>query len=137
MGIPIIAGRDFRDQDNPAFTPDPSDKPGPPGTGQGKRVAIVNESFARRFFGQKPAVGERLCRSRTFKMEESYEIVGVVKDARYFNVRRPAESMVYLPVWSDGSSIRTLCLRTTAAPEHIAGTVRREAAALDAAIPVQ
>jgi predicted permease len=136
MGIPIVAGRDFREQDNPAFTPDPSsDKLEPPGPGP--RVAIVNESFARRFFPRGSAVGGRLSRTRTFKMEESYEIVGVVKDARYFNVRRPTESMVYLPAWSFGSSIRTLCLRTRMNPEQIAGAVRREAAALDPAIPVQ
>src|SRR5262249_51893114 len=53
------------------------------------------------------------------------------------NVRRPTESMVYLPIWSDGSSIRTLCLRTKSKPELIAAAVRRDAASLDAAIPVQ
>src|SRR5262249_23630148 len=63
MGIPIVAGRDFRDQDNPAFTPDPSDRPAPPGKGPGPRVVIVNENFAHRFFPRGSAIGVRLSRT--------------------------------------------------------------------------
>ena len=137
LSIPIIAGRDFRDDDSPPFTPDQSDKPAPKGASSGPHVVIVNESFARRFFAHRSPIGERLCRDRVFKLEDSYEIVGVVKDARYFGLRKSTESMVYLPVWSDGSSIRTLCLRTAGSPERLAGMVRHEAAALDPAIPVQ
>ena len=47
------AGRDFREQDNPAFTPDPKEKPDPKDKATGPRVIIVNESFAKRFFANR------------------------------------------------------------------------------------
>ena len=69
-------------------------------------------------------------------MEESYEIIGVVKDAKYFGVREATESLVYVPAWRDGAGGKTLCLRTTGRPERVVASVRREVAALDRAIPV-
>jgi predicted permease len=136
LGIPLIAGRDFTALDNPAFTPDPSPKPDPKEKLSGPRVLIVNESFVKRFFANRSPLGARMCRGDKFKAEETYEIIGVVKDAKYFGVRVATEPMVYVPVWRDGSAEKTLCVRTTADPERIVGAIRREAAALDAAIPV-
>ena len=136
LGIPIIAGRDFRDQDSPAVTPDPKPKPDPADKTKGPRVVIINESMAKRFFSHQSPLGARLCRDSKFKMEESYEIIGVVKDAKYFGLREATDSMIYVPVWRDGAGGRTLCVRTTGRPERVVAAVRREAAALDAAIPV-
>ncbi len=136
LGIPLIAGRDFTDRDSPAVTPDPKPKPDPADKAKGPRVAIINETMAKRFFPRTSPLGARLCRDEKFKMEESYEIVGVVKDAKYFGVREATESMIYLPVWRDGSGGRTLCVRTTGRPERVVAAVRRETAQLDSAIPV-
>jgi len=136
LGIPLIAGRDFRDSDSPAFTPDPPDKPDPAAKRTGPRVLIVNESFARKFFAGRAAVGALMCRDDKFKMDEAYEIVGVVKDVKYFGVREATEPMVYVPVWRDGSGSRQLLVRTTADPERVVGAVRREAGLLDPAIPI-
>jgi predicted permease len=99
-------------------------------------VVIVNESFARKFFRNGQAVGARMCRGQKFKMEEAYEIVGVVKDAKYFGVRDATEPMVYVPVWRDGSGSRQLLVRTSGDPERVMGSIYRETAALDASIPV-
>jgi predicted permease len=136
LGIPLVAGRSFTDQDNPTFTPDPRLKPDPALNSQGPRVAIVNESFAKRFFANRSPLGERVSRNKQFKMEESLEIVGVVKDVRYFGLRKDTEPMMYIPIWRDGAGGRTLCIRTTGDPAHVAAVVRREAAALDPAIPI-
>ena len=136
LGIPIIGGRDFREQDSPAVTPDPKPKPDPADKTTGPRVVIINETMAKRFFPRQSPLGARLCRDEKFKMEESYEIVGVVKDAKYFGVREATESMIYVPVWRDGAGGRTLCLRTSGRPERAIAAVRREVAALDPAIPV-
>ena len=130
LGIPLIAGRDFRDTDSPAVTPDPKPKPDPADKTKGPRVVIINETMAKRFFSHQPAIGARLCRDSKFKMEESYEIVGVVKDAKYFGLREATDSMIYVPVWRDGAGGRTLCLRTTGKPERVVAAVRREAAQL-------
>jgi predicted permease len=136
LGIPIIAGRDFTEQDNPTVTPDPKPKPDPAEKTKGPRVVIINETVAKRFFPRQSPIGARLCRDEKFKMEESYEIVGVVKDARYFGVREATESMIYVPAWRDGAGGKTLCMRTTGRPERVVAAVRRDVAALDAAIPV-
>ena len=136
LGIPIIAGRDFTSQDSPAVTPDPKPKPDPADKTKGPRVVIINETMAKRFFAHQSPLGARLCRDEKFKMEESYEIVGVVKDAKYFGVREATESMIYVPVWRDGSGGKTLCVRTTGRPERVVRAVRRDVAGLDAAIPV-
>ena len=92
--------------------------------------------MAKRFFAHSSALGARICLDEKFKMEESYEVVGVVKDAKYFGVREATESMVYIPVWRDGAGGRTLCVRTTGRPENAIAAARREAAALDPSIPV-
>ncbi len=136
LGIPLIAGRDFTNLDSPTVTPDPKPKPDPADKLKGPRVVIINESMAKRFFPHQSPLGARLCRDDKFKMEESYEIVGVVKDAKYFGIREAAESMIYVPAWRDGAGGKTLCLRTTGRPERVIAAVRREAAALDPAIPV-
>ena len=60
IGTPLILGREFIDRD----------------TGASPKVAIVNEGFARRFFGDAPPLGRRVTSNST-----TYEIVGVVRDA--------------------------------------------------------
>lgn len=136
LGIPLIAGRDFTNQDYPAVTPDPKPKPDPADKLKGPRVVIINETMAKRFFPRTSPLGARLCRDEKFTMEESYEIVGVVKDAKYFGLREATESMIYVPAWRDGANGKTLCLRTTGRPERLVAAIRRDAAALDATIPV-
>ncbi len=136
LGIPLIAGREFRDQDSPTFTPDPASKPDPALRRAGPHVIIVNESFGKRFFAGRSPLGGRVCREEKFTMEDSFEIVGVVKDAEYYDVRRATEAMIYVPAWRDGAGQRTLVVRTNADPESITGAIRGEAAALDPAIPV-
>ena len=77
-GIPLLAGRDFADSDT-AVSP---------------KVAIVNESMARKYFGARSPLGYHI----TFKpwKEEpvSYTIVGVCADARYNSLRNEIE-----PIW--------------------------------------
>ena len=136
LGIPIIAGRDFREQDNPAVTPTPADKPDPALKRAGPRVIIVNESFAKKFFPGRSAVGALMCRDDKFKMEEAYEIIGVVKDAKYFGIREATEPMAYVASWRDGAGTRNLLVRTTADPSNVVASIRREAASLDPAIPI-
>jgi predicted permease len=100
-------------------------------------VAIINEAMARHFFPRESPIGKRFSRGDTFQLENSFEIVGMVKDAKYFGLREAVEPMVYIPEWRDGAGAHTLCLRSTADPERLIGFVRREAAGIDPAIPVR
>ena len=89
VGIPVSAGRDFRDEDNPAVSEAPpatlqlgvprSEPPGP-------RVAIINESLARRFLAGRNPIGLRLCLLEKYDAARAYAIVVAVKDAHYFGL---------------------------------------------------
>jgi putative ABC transport system permease protein len=78
IGTPVLDGREFSD----------GDAAGAP------YVAIVNESFARFFFGSSPALGRRVT-----SLDITYEIVGVVRDAKYQTLRSPVLRTMYIP-WS-------------------------------------
>ena len=140
-GIPLVAGRVFRNEDNPPFTPDADptvlrqmEVPfGPPAP-----VAIVNETFAKHYFRNQNAVGQHFSVGDKPDPGKTFEIVGVVKDAKYFGLREAAESMVYVPAWRFNLSFNdtTLCVRSTGRPEQLIGAIRREVANLDPAVPV-
>jgi predicted permease len=136
LGIPLTAGRDFTDRDSPTFTPDPHVEVDPKLRLQGPHVAIVNESLAKRFFPKRSPIGARFSRDKRFTMEGAYEIVGVVKDVRYYGVRKAPEPMIYVPVWRDGAGVRVLCVRTTTDPTRVIAAIRHEVANLDPTIPV-
>jgi len=66
----------------------------------------------------------------------AYEIVGVVKDAHYFGLREATEPMVYLPVWRQGASSNSLCVRTVGQTAALTEAIRRQVAAIDPAVPL-
>ena len=74
LGTPLVLGREFDDRD----------------TETSPKVAIVNESFAHYFFGNAPALGRRVT-----SVNVTYEIVGVVRDAKYQNLRQPIMKTMY------------------------------------------
>jgi predicted permease len=141
-GIPILLGRDFTDRDSPAQTPDPPEhqpsKPTPPDTSGPPHVAIINQTMARRFWPNEGAIGKRFSMGddSKFKMEGSYEVVGVVGDTRYFGLRNKLVSMIYVPNWRNGADGRTLCLRTSSDPKLLAESIRNEVRKLDPAVPM-
>jgi predicted permease len=84
LEIAMLSGRDFDDARDTPSTP---------------RVAIVNEAFARRFFGGASPVGKRIWREAISSApERDYEIVGLVEDAKYEHLRQGFEPTVYLPI---------------------------------------
>ena len=76
LGTPLILGREFDERD----------------TGASSKVAIVNESFARYFFGDARALGRHVT-----SLGVNYEIVGVVRDAKYQTLRAPIMKTMYIP----------------------------------------
>jgi predicted permease len=109
MGTPLVAGREFSDAD----------------TGTSARVAIVNDSFARYFFGNESALGRHVT-----SVNVTYEIVGVARDAKYQNLRAPVIKTMYIP-WTqrDGdlqASAYNYVLRVDAGdPRRLVAEVRR------------
>lgn len=80
IGDPIIRGRGITEQDT-AVSP---------------RVAVINEAFARRFFGNEDPVGRRFGQ---YTFPGQYEIVGVARDIRYFphHLDKPVDPFFVLP----------------------------------------
>jgi len=76
LGTPLVAGREFTDAD----------------TDTSLKVAIVNESFARYFFREQPAIGRRVT-----VLNGAFEIVGVARDAKYQNLRDGMIPTLYIP----------------------------------------
>ena len=81
LGTPFLAGRDF----------DRSDIVG------AAKVALVNETFARRYFPDGDAVGRRIGQGIDPDTELDLEIIGVVADSMYENMRQEIPRQVFLP----------------------------------------
>jgi macrolide transport system ATP-binding/permease protein len=118
MSIPLLAGRDFTMRDEDEKT----------------RVAIVNESFARRFFPGQSAVGRRL--SRGGPDQPFWEIVGVVRDSKYFTIGEDPQPFIYFPMMRNYDGDPSLVVRTTGDPQSLLGSIRDEVHRLDPNLPV-
>jgi putative ABC transport system permease protein len=104
LGIPLRAGRVFDDA---------LDTPG------SSRVAVVNEAFVQMFMGGGSPVGKRLWReARPNAPETSYEIVGVVRSAKYQHLRQELVPTVYVAISQDSrpAAFAQLLIRTSLPP---------------------
>ncbi len=82
MGIPLLGGREFKDSD----------------TASSPRVAIVNKAFARQFAAGASPIGKTLRTSPEPQYPETiYEIVGVIPDTQYNNLRDSIPAMAFAP----------------------------------------
>ena len=118
MGISILQGRDFdlRDvKENP-------------------KVAIVNERFARHYFGDRPAVGRRLGRGSAPGTKLDVEIVGVVEDTLYEGPREGVRRQVFIPNWGRNSA--AFYVRCAMGSEMAYSALRNEVKKIDATMPV-
>ena len=118
MGVPLLEGRDFTPLD----------------AREKWKVAIVNQSFAKHFFGDRSAVGRYIGQGVGPKTKLEIEIIGVVADSLYEGPREGVRRQVFVPHWGKNSTafyVRT-ALGSTAAYK----AVREEVKKLDASLPV-
>jgi predicted permease len=107
VGLTIKQGRGFSSEDS----------------AQSRRVSVINETMAQRYFpGQNP-IGRRWGNSSNFEAT-GVEIVGVVEDARYNDVKAESLSMSYLPALQSERYLRSIEVRTSGNPVALAGAVR-------------
>jgi predicted permease len=121
LGIPVLAGRDFT----------ASDRLGAP------KVAIVNQSFARKFgLGPNP-IGRRMAWGGAASAPLDMEIIGLVPDTRYNGVKEREPPIFYQP-WRQDKDIGGIFfyVRAARAPESILGDVRKVIARLDPTLPI-
>jgi len=118
FGTTLITGRDFDSHDNK----------------NGTRVAVVNEAFVKKFLAGKNPIGA------TFRMPSPppnaplllTQIVGLVQDTKYLNLRAPDPPMAYVPLSQANPLIRhTLALKTSNSASSLAPEVIKAIAGVD------
>ena len=119
MQTPLVRGRDFTDRDDAAASP----------------VVIVNQEFARRFYG-----GEEQAMGKRFRFEQDtplMEIIGVAKDGRYNTLYETRQLHLFLPVQQHAHTAMTLIIsaQSKAALPAAVEYARREIAHLDSRLP--
>jgi len=132
LGVPLLAGRNFTDKDTQ--TQQHGDKP----DDLVSRVVIVNEKFAKRFFGSVDnAVGRHVGFGIDPGTKTDMEIVGVVKDIKYTNLRDEVPVQMFEPYLAKSFfSGMVVYIRTTSAPEQFFAAVRGRVRALDSNLPL-
>jgi predicted permease len=145
LGIPLLLGRDFRPEDEPAVTPGESliAAMGRSGGGTNEapanasRICIIDESLARHLFADANPLGRHLSFEDVYTVDKSLEIVGVVKDAHYGSVRNSdQEGTVYQPSWSNGAEVRWLVVRFAGSAAPVIAGIRRQLREMDPNVPV-
>jgi predicted permease len=128
VGQPVIRGRGFTDAD----------------TATSQKVAVVNQAFVKKFFPKEDPIGRHFGVFEV-KFAGSFEIVGVVADAKYTNPRRDVRPMYFRPqnqqlvvtaaneVMAEGRSlyINSITLHFKQPPQNIDSLVRRTLADID------
>ncbi|HTT63225.1 MAG TPA: ABC transporter permease [Bryobacteraceae bacterium] len=121
MRIPILLGRDFR----------VTDAKGAP------KVCIVNEKFARRFFGDGIALGKHIGLGGDPGTRLDTEIIGVARDTKYESMRDEVPIEVYEPYTQQDFVIGMYAyVRTASQPEQTFLSIRRVVNNLDPNLPI-
>ncbi len=118
MGIPLLAGRVFGSQD----------------TDKSPKVAVISESLAQRFFPNGSPLGKRF--GTYGRPPDEFEIVGVVKDAKYVAVTEQWRPMVYYPHAQIPQPLENFVVRFAGAPAASVPQVRRAIQQVNRNLPI-
>lgn len=120
LEIPLLAGRTFKQQDDERVP----------------KVVVVNQTFANKYFPNESPLGKRF----TFdtKKPDEFEIIGLVKDAKYGKQRDDIPPTTYLPWRQHPNSMRsgTVELRIAGDPQSTIAAVRQAMREVDANLPL-
>jgi predicted permease len=121
MGMPLVEGRDFTEQD----------------TVTRAKVVIINETMAHYFFGNKNPLGKKIGTDDDPQVPADREIIGVVKDAKYVRLSEAPRRHFYAPMAQEERLFdMTLQVRTSGDPEKIGDFVRAQVHDMDANLPL-
>ncbi|MGA7225600.1 MAG: FtsX-like permease family protein, partial [Candidatus Acidiferrales bacterium] len=121
VGIPVIAGRDFRATDDLKTTP----------------VVIINQTLARQFFPHQDPVGKRIEPGigNGYKTAPMREIVGVVGDVRQYGLATVPGPEVYVPLAQSPLGSMNFVISTKGDPLSMVGAVKNAMEGMDADLP--
>jgi macrolide transport system ATP-binding/permease protein len=122
MEIPLLAGREFTEQDNEKAT----------------RVAIVNESFVRRLMPDLASVEDAIGKQFSYRSFEGpfLRIVGVARDGKYWTIGEAPQPFVYDTLVQSYNASTILVVRSSVEPGNLISSIRKEFQTLDENLPV-
>ena len=131
LGVPMTAGRDFHERD---AHDDAS--VARPGEGAPRfRSAIINESLARRYFGDRNPIGSRLGLGNRPDTATDIEIVGVVRTFSYRGLRE-TDDQAFFPFFESAIGGGTFWIRTRVASESAFASIRAAVRSVDPGLPI-
>ncbi len=116
MELPLVLGRAFTERDD-ATAP---------------KVAIVNQAFAKKYFGDENPIGRRVL----VWTPAGVEIVGVARDAKYTGLRAPVPPTIYRPALDLRDSTAHFAVRASGDPAALFAGIRAAVREIDPALPV-
>ncbi|MBA2604678.1 MAG: ABC transporter permease [Acidobacteria bacterium] len=114
LRLPVERGRAFQTTDGEAAP----------------RVAVINETFARRVWPDGEAIG----RSFTFRGHHT-TVIGIARDAKYARLDEPTPSFAYFPLAQVWGPTQALLVRTATRPEHIFSALQQAVLSIDPLLP--
>ena len=121
LGIPLLLGREITERDQPSSN----------------KVCVINEAFARRFFAGRNPLGMHV--TQIYGNERNtFEVVGVARDARGRSLRGEVEHRFYVPAAQAISPLSeaVFAVRTAAEPSSVIAGVRRAVLSWDPNLPI-
>jgi putative ABC transport system permease protein len=124
MRTPLLAGRGFNEHDTKIST----------------KVAIINQSMARKFFPNADPLGKYFTTDpQPGKAAPQFQIVGLARDSKYESLREETFSTAFFPVTQvpEGDSEENFILRTATKPMSLASAAQEAIAGINKAIPLE
>jgi predicted permease len=109
FGLPVLSGRTFTPQDNE----------------RAPKVAVINETMARRFFPTESAIGRHFGFGHDPTHSGDYEIIGIVKNAKYESLRERPHAAAYFPHSQNVTYLPNLEVRFSGDAAQITQQVRQ------------
>jgi predicted permease len=122
VGIPLLLGRDIGSQDTQASS----------------KVAVVNETMAKFYFGAANPIGRKFSIDSPETKNQPVEIVGVARDARDHELKEAVRSRFYVPAaqLSLPNPVFNFEIKTVGNPLAVAESVRKQIKSFDPKVPV-
>ena len=133
MQISLVVGRNFTtsDYEIAASAANPSARPTVP------TPVIVDQAFVAKFLGKENPLGKRFGQSEASQdgpASPGYEIIGVVRDTKYSDLRREISPMMYTPQTIQGASFE---VRTAGDPQALVPAIRKVVAEINPNLPLR
>src|SRR6266481_7669861 len=89
-------------------------------------IAIVNQTFARKMWGETPAIGQRF-----ILRDHLAEVVGMAEDGKYYEIMEPQQPVVFLPLFQTENGVAVFVVRTLRAQNEMVTALESTLSAIE------